>query len=36
MEIKQRLESEYRQGLFVNYASVRKTTLADLLVRYRR
>ncbi|VVE76974.1 integrase [Pandoraea captiosa] len=35
-DIKQRLESEQRQGLFVNYAQAHKTTLADLLVRYLR
>lgn len=36
IETKQRLESEQRQGLFVDYASGQQTTLADLLVRYLR
>ncbi|MEN8515900.1 tyrosine-type recombinase/integrase [Burkholderia sp. RS02] len=35
-DIKQRLESEQRQGLFINYAQAQKTTLADLLIRYLR
>jgi integrase len=35
-DIKQRLESEQRQGLFINYAQAHKTTLADLLIRYLR
>ena len=34
IEIKQRLEGEQRQGLFINYASGHQTTLADLLIRY--
>ena len=33
---KKRLESEQRQGLFVDYASGQQTTLAGLLVRYLR
>jgi integrase len=36
IEIKQRLESEQRQGLFIDYASGYQTTLSDLLVRYLR
>ena len=32
--IKARLESEQRQGLFIDYAQGYKTTLADLLIRY--
>ncbi|MCO4879917.1 site-specific integrase [Paraburkholderia caribensis] len=35
-DIKQRLESEQRQGVFINYAQGQKTTLADLLIRYLR
>ena len=35
-EIKQRLESEQRDGLFINYAQAQKTTLADLPIRYLR
>lgn len=34
IETKQRLESEHRQGLFIDYAGGHKTTLADLLIRY--
>ena len=34
--IKQRIESEQRQGLFIDYAKGHKTTLADLLIRYLR
>lgn len=34
--IKARLESEQRQGLFIDYAQGYKTTLADLLIRYLR
>lgn len=36
IEIKQRLESERRRGLFIDYGSGQKTSLADLLVRYLR
>jgi integrase len=36
IEIKQRLESEQRHGLFINYAQAQTTTLADLLIRYLR
>jgi integrase len=35
-DIKQRLESEQRQGLFVDYGKAQQTTLADLLIRYLR
>ncbi|PLK49850.1 site-specific integrase [Uliginosibacterium sp. TH139] len=34
--IKQRLESEQKQGLFVNYAKGLKTSFADLMIRYLR
>lgn len=34
--IKARLESEHKQGLFIDYAQGYKHTLADLLVRYLR
>ena len=33
-DIKLRLETEQRHGLFTDYAKARKTTLADLLIRY--
>lgn len=36
IETKQRLESEQRQGLFVDYVTGRKVTFADLLIRYLR
>jgi len=36
IETKQRLESEQRQGLFIDYAKGRKVSFADLLVRYLR
>ncbi|MDN2716867.1 site-specific integrase [Janthinobacterium sp. SUN120] len=36
IDIKQRLESELRRGLFVDYGSGQKASLADLLVRYLR
>ncbi len=36
IETKQRLESEQRQGLFIDYAKGRKLSFADLLVRYLR
>jgi integrase len=36
IETKQRLESEQRQGLFIDYATGRKVTFADLLIRYLR
>ncbi|PMS29636.1 hypothetical protein B0G57_1512 [Trinickia symbiotica] len=35
-DIKQRLESEQRHSLFIDYARAKKTTLADLLIRYLR
>jgi integrase len=35
-DIKLRLETEQRHGLFIDYAKARKTTLADLLIRYLR
>lgn len=36
IDIKQRLESELRRGLFIDYGSGQKASLADLLVRYLR
>ncbi len=36
IETKQRLESEQRQGLFVDYATGNRVTFADLLIRYLR
>ncbi|WP_346380655.1 site-specific integrase [Acidithiobacillus sp.] len=36
IETKQRLESEHRRGLFIDYTSGQQATLADLLVRYLR
>ena len=35
-DIKLRLETEQRHGLFIDYSKARKTTLADLLIRYLR
>ncbi|MDE1143501.1 MAG: site-specific integrase [Paraburkholderia tropica] len=35
-DLKQRLEFEQRQSLFIDYTRAKKTTLADLLVRYLR
>lgn len=35
-DIKQRLESEQRHSLFIDYARAQRTTLADLLIRYLR
>lgn len=36
IDIKHRLESELRRGLFIDYGSGQKASLADLLVRYLR
>jgi len=36
VDIKHRLESELRRGLFIDYGSGQKASLADLLVRYLR
>ena len=36
IDIKHRLESELRRGLFIDYGSGQKANLADLLVRYLR
>ncbi len=36
IETKQRLESEQRQGLFVDYATGNRVTFANLLIRYLR
>lgn len=36
IDVKHRLESELRRGLFIDYGSGQKASLADLLVRYLR
>lgn len=36
IDLKHRLESEVRRGLFIDYGSGQKASLADLLVRYLR
>lgn len=36
IDVKHRLESELRRGLFIDYSSGQKASLADLLVRYLR
>lgn len=36
IDLKHRLESELRRGLFIDYGSGQKASLADLLVRYLR
>jgi len=36
IDIKQRIESERRQGLFVDYGKARQVTFGDLLARYLR
>lgn len=36
LEVKQRIESERRRGLIIDYGLARRTTFADLLIRYLR
>ncbi|MFM2067258.1 MAG: hypothetical protein RLZZ584_2167, partial [Pseudomonadota bacterium] len=36
IDIKQRLEQERRNGLFIDYAKAHRLTFADLLIRYLR